>query len=50
MNTASNNPYYPYQKVADYTTLPDAEKLLKKIVEATIKCGYMPVRLVHLNH
>lgn len=45
MNTASNNPYYPYQKVADYTTLPDAEKLLKKIVDYLLDLpmkGYSP--------
>jgi hypothetical protein len=41
----SNNPYYPYQKVADYTTMPDAETLLKKIVDYLIDLpmkGYTP--------
>jgi len=41
----SNNPYYPYQKVSDYTTLPDAETLLKKIVDYLLDLpmkGYMP--------
>lgn len=40
-----NNPYYPYHKVADYVTMPDAEKLLKKIVDYLLDLpmkGYMP--------
>lgn len=40
-----NNPYYPYQKIADYTTLPDAETLLKKIVDYLLDLpmkGYTP--------
>ena len=28
-----DNPYFPYRKVADYTTFPDAETLLKKVVD-----------------
>lgn len=40
-----NNPYYPYQKVADYSTLPDAELLLKKVVDYLLDLpmkGYAP--------
>ena len=40
-----NNPYYPYQKVADYVTMPDAETLLKKIVDYLLDLpmkGYSP--------
>lgn len=39
------NPYYPYQKVADYPTMPDAETLLKKVVDYLMDFpmkGYMP--------
>ena len=39
------NPYYPYQKVEDYTTMPDAETLLKKIVDYLLDLpmkGYTP--------
>jgi len=41
----ADNPYYPYQKIADYTTLPDAETLLKKIVDYLLDLpmkGYTP--------
>jgi hypothetical protein len=41
----TDNPYFPYQKVADYTTIPDAETLLKKIVDYLLDFpmkGYMP--------
>ena len=39
------NPYYPYQKVADYPTMPDAETLLKKVVDYLMDFpmkGYTP--------
>ena len=42
---AVNNPYYPYQKVTDSVTMPDAEKLLKKIVDYLLDLpmkGYTP--------
>lgn len=45
MADATNNPYYPYSKVAEYTTMPDAEKLLKKIVDYLLDLpmkGYTP--------
>lgn len=41
----TDNPYFPYQKVADYTTIPDAETLLKKIVDYLLDFpmkGYTP--------
>lgn len=39
------NPYYPYRKIAEYTTMPDAETLLKKIVDYLLDLpmrGYEP--------
>jgi len=45
MPEPTNNPYYPYNKVAEYTTMPDAEKLLKKIVDYLLDLpmkGYTP--------
>lgn len=39
------NPFYPYRKIADYTTMPDAETLLKKIVDYLLDLpmrGYEP--------
>lgn len=40
-----NNPYYPYNKVGDFATLPDAETLLKKVVDYLLDLpmkGYTP--------
>ena len=40
-----DNPYFPYRKVADYTTFPDAETLLKKVVDYLLDLpmrGYTP--------
>ena len=39
------SPYYPYTKAQNYATLPDAEKLLKKVVDYLIDIplkGYTP--------
>ena len=41
----ADNPYFPYSKVGDYATLPDAETLLKKIVDYLLDLpmkGYTP--------
>lgn len=41
----ADNPYFPYQKVGDYATLPDAETLLKKTVDYLLDLpmkGYTP--------
>ena len=40
-----DNPYFPYNKVGDYATLPDAETLLKKVVDYLLDFpmkGYTP--------
>lgn len=40
-----NNPYFPYNKVQDFVTMPDAETVLKKIVDYLLDLpmkGYMP--------
>ena len=39
------NPYFPYNKVGDYATLPNAETLLKKVVDYLLDLpmrGYTP--------
>ena len=41
----TSNPYYPYNKVQDFVTLPDAETILKKIVDYLLDLpmkGYTP--------
>ena len=45
MRKLPDNPYFPYRKVADYTTFPDAETLLKKVVDYLLDLpmkGYAP--------
>lgn len=45
MRMMNPDPYFPYSKVANYTTLPDAETLLKKIVDYLMDLpmeGYEP--------
>lgn len=40
-----SNPYYPYNKIEDYATLPNADGLLKKIVDYLLdlpSAGYTP--------
>lgn len=40
-----SNPFYPYEKIQDYATLPDSDSLLKKIVDYLIDlpgAGYTP--------
>lgn len=41
----ANNPYFPYSKVSDFVTMPDAENLLKKVVDYLLDLpmkGYAP--------
>ena len=45
MRELPDNPYYPYNKVSDAVTMPDAETLLKKIVDYLLDFpmkGYTP--------
>ena len=40
-----NNPYYPYRRVQDYASMPDADSLLQKIVRYLLdmpESGYTP--------
>ena len=42
---STNNPFYPYNKVAEFNTMPNAETLLKKIVDYLLDLpmkGYDP--------